>query len=60
MQILYIAVRGISDSTNSFKLAVYNDLFMESSYPVTVHSGVFNDDDVVIITLDTTGSNTDS
>ena len=56
LQILYITIRGISVNTNSFRLAVYNDLFMQSSYPVTVHSGV--NDGMSIITLNTAGSGT--
>jgi len=58
LQVLYIAVRGISPGTNSFKLAVYNDLFLQSAYPVTVQSNV--NDGNAIITLSTTRSSTDS
>ena len=58
IQLLYIAIRGISPNTNSFKLAVYNDLFLQSTYPVTVQSNV--NDGQPIITLNTTKSNTDS
>ena len=51
-------MRGISVGTNTFRLAVYNDIFTQSTYNVTVDSNDDNDGNA-ITTLSTTGSNTD-
>ena len=55
MQVLYIAIRGISSSTNKFQFIVYNQLFSMPSYPASVLS-ISDNGGSPIIELDVLGS----
>ena len=48
IQVLYIAIRGISPSTNEFRFIVYNQLFSSPSYATSVQSNSNNGGNPII------------
>ena len=49
MQVLHISIRGISPSINSFRFAVYSQLFQLPSYSTSVLSNSDNDGYPIIV-----------